>query len=135
MKYYLMNNGAQQSGPFELNELLGNGLTPQSYVWNETMSNWLPAMQVPEVAAMLNTQHTAVPFHASKQCKRSGFYRCIGNLLQEICQIYRARTPLRILVVLSVVLYLDLVHLWFGSNCVIHTIHFRHLSSASRHRT
>ena len=29
-----MNNGSQQSGPFELNELLGNGLTPQSYVWN-----------------------------------------------------------------------------------------------------
>ena len=55
MKYYLMNNGSQQSGPFELNDLLGNGLTPQSYVWNETMSNWLPAMQVPEVAAMLNT--------------------------------------------------------------------------------
>lgn len=55
MKYFLVNNG-QQSGPFELGELLAAGLTPQSYVWNETMPNWLPAMQVPEVAALLNTQ-------------------------------------------------------------------------------
>ena len=67
MKYYLMNNGSQQSGPFELNELLGNGLTPQSYVWNETMSNWLPAMQVPEVAAMLNT-HMGIKTKWAKGC-------------------------------------------------------------------
>ena len=68
MKYYLMNNGSQQSGPFELNELLGNGLTPQSYVWNETMSNWLPAMQVPEVAAMLNTQQSpSMPVNNAKE--------------------------------------------------------------------
>lgn len=68
MKYFLINNGAQQSGPFELNELLGNGLTPQSYVWNETMSNWLPAMQVPEVAAMLNTQQfPPIPVNNAKK--------------------------------------------------------------------
>lgn len=71
MKYFLMNNGAQQSGPLELNELLGNGLTPQSYVWNETMSNWLPAMQVPEVAAMLNTQQ--FPPMSVNNAKEVGF--------------------------------------------------------------
>ncbi len=62
MKYFLKNNGEQQNGPFELGELLANGLTPQSYVWNETMQNWFPAMQVPEVAALLNTQqHPPMP--------------------------------------------------------------------------
>lgn len=71
MKYFLMNNGARQSGPLELNELLGNGLTPQSYVWNETMSNWLPAMQVPEVAAMLNTQQ--FPPMSVNNAKEVGF--------------------------------------------------------------
>ncbi|MDO4511283.1 MAG: DUF805 domain-containing protein [Bacteroidales bacterium] len=55
MKYYITVNG-QQRGPFELNELLINGLTAQSYVWNETMTNWAPAMQVPEVAALLQPQ-------------------------------------------------------------------------------
>lgn len=60
MKYYLTNNG-QQSGPFELHELLLNGLNAQSYVWNETMTNWAPAMQVPEVAALLQ-QQTQPPY-------------------------------------------------------------------------
>lgn len=60
MKYYLNTNG-QQGGPFELSELLINGLTPQSYVWNETMTNWAPAMQVPEVAALLQQQQPAPP--------------------------------------------------------------------------
>lgn len=55
MKYYLGNYG-QQSGPFELNELIYNGLTPQSLVWCETMTNWANAMQVPEVAALLQPQ-------------------------------------------------------------------------------
>ena len=76
MKYYLMNNGSQQSGPFELNDLLGNGLTPQSYVWNETMSNWLPAMQVPEVAAMLNTQQC--PSMPVNNAKEVGFSDALG---------------------------------------------------------
>ena len=76
MKYYLMNNGAQQSGPFELNDLLGNGLTPQSYVWNETMSNWLPAMHVPEVAAMLNTQQC--PSMPVNNAKEVGFSDALG---------------------------------------------------------
>lgn len=55
MKYYIANNG-QQSGPFELNELLINGLNPQSLVWCETMPNWANAMQVPEVAALFQPQ-------------------------------------------------------------------------------
>lgn len=71
-----MNNGSQQSGPFELNDLLGNGLTPQSYVWNETMSNWLPAMQVPEVAAMLNTQQC--PSMPVNNAKEVGFTDALG---------------------------------------------------------
>ena len=52
MKYYIANNG-RQTGPFELHELLANGLSANSYVWCETMPNWLPATQVPEVAALL----------------------------------------------------------------------------------
>ena len=52
MKYFIVNNG-QQAGPFELHELLANGLNANSYVWCEGMPNWLPATQVPEVAALL----------------------------------------------------------------------------------
>ena len=58
MKYFIVNNG-QQAGPFELHELLANGLNANSYVWCEGMPNWLPATQVPEVAALL--QQTPLP--------------------------------------------------------------------------
>lgn len=61
MKYFLHNSSGQQSGPHELNELLAAGLTPQSYVWNETMPNWMPVMQVPEVAALLQPQQQPMP--------------------------------------------------------------------------
>ena len=53
MKYYVAENGAPV-GPFEINELIARGLTPQTQVWNESMPAWLPAGQVPELAAALN---------------------------------------------------------------------------------
>lgn len=52
MKYYVAENGAPV-GPFEINELIARGLTPQTQVWNESMAAWLPAGQVPELAAVL----------------------------------------------------------------------------------
>lgn len=52
MKYYLAVNG-QSTGPFEPHELLSMGIDSSSKVWNETMPNWLPAKDVPELALML----------------------------------------------------------------------------------
>lgn len=60
MNYFLVNN-EQQSGPFELDELIENGLNENSFVWTESMSDWAPAMQVPEVAALLAQKQTAAP--------------------------------------------------------------------------
>ena len=57
MKYYLAVNG-QPVGPYEPQELLQQGLTANSQVWNETMTGWQPAGQVPELAALL-TQNVA----------------------------------------------------------------------------
>ncbi|MCQ2290646.1 MAG: DUF805 domain-containing protein [Muribaculaceae bacterium] len=58
MKYFLVNN-EQQSGPFELDELIENGLNENSFVWTESMPDWAPAMQVPEVAALLPQKQIA----------------------------------------------------------------------------
>lgn len=46
MKYFLAVNG-QQTGPFEENELLLNGLTPDSLVWFQGAPNWMKASEVP----------------------------------------------------------------------------------------
>lgn len=60
MQYFISNNG-QQAGPFELHDLIANGLNPQSLVWCEGMANWLPATQVPEVAQLLGAQQPTYP--------------------------------------------------------------------------
>ena len=52
MKYYIAENG-QPAGPFEISELLNHGLTVNSQVWCETMENWQPASQVPELMNVL----------------------------------------------------------------------------------
>lgn len=55
MKYYIAQNG-QPVGPFEPNELLQHGLTNDTQVWNESMTGWMPASQVPELTPLLTQQ-------------------------------------------------------------------------------
>ncbi len=55
MKYFIANNGLQ-TGPFELQDLVANGLTPNSLVWCEGMASWQHATSVPEVAQLLMPQ-------------------------------------------------------------------------------
>ena len=56
--------GGQTQGPFDYNMLKEmvrtGGLTAQTLVWKEGI-NWTPAIQVPEVASILNTPQTPPP--------------------------------------------------------------------------
>jgi membrane protease subunit (stomatin/prohibitin family) len=51
-QWFITRDG-QNFGPFAIGELAVNGLTPQSNVWRNGMAGWLPASQVPEMAAIL----------------------------------------------------------------------------------
>jgi len=57
MKYYIAQNG-QPVGPMEATELLQHGLTLNSQVWNESMTDWVLASQVPELVALLGGNTT-----------------------------------------------------------------------------
>lgn len=48
MKYFAMING-EQRGPFALNELIGAGVTPDTYVWCKEMTGWEKAEDVADV--------------------------------------------------------------------------------------
>lgn len=61
MKQYYLVKDNQQLGPFPIEQLLGNGLTPQSLVWCEGMANWTQASQVPELAPLFAPQQPQVP--------------------------------------------------------------------------
>lgn len=60
MKYYIAENG-QPAGPFEMKDLLEHGLNPNSQVWNEKMSGWTRASEVPELMSMLGLQQRVAP--------------------------------------------------------------------------
>lgn len=52
-QYYYVDARNQQAGPYSLNDLVAQGITSSTLVWKQGMSGWVPAAQVPEVAAAL----------------------------------------------------------------------------------
>ncbi|MBR5640031.1 MAG: DUF805 domain-containing protein [Muribaculaceae bacterium] len=59
MSKYFIANGEQSKGPFALNELLNNGLTPDAQIVAEGQNNWIKAADVPEVAALFTSNQTS----------------------------------------------------------------------------
>ncbi|MEL6320739.1 MAG: GYF domain-containing protein, partial [Cyanobacteria bacterium J06626_14] len=53
VQWYISRDG-QNFGPFNASQLPQNGLTPNSFVWRNGMSSWLPASQVPELSYLFN---------------------------------------------------------------------------------
>ena len=71
MKYYIAVNN-QPQGPFEINELAQKGITPDTLLWCEGMSNWLPAKNIAEVnSAIFNSSippiYNALKFNSQQQ--------------------------------------------------------------------
>ena len=62
MKYYIANNG-QPQGPYTIEELIANGITNDTLVWNDTMSGWQQVVTIPEIAdAMTNRNSAGIPY-------------------------------------------------------------------------
>jgi TM2 domain-containing membrane protein YozV len=61
MAQYYIGKDNQQLGPFEINQLLSNGLTPDTLVWCAGMSGWEMAKNVPELAGLFVAQQPQQP--------------------------------------------------------------------------
>lgn len=48
MKYFAMIDG-RQYGPMELDEMVREGVRPDTYVWCKDMADWEPASEVPDI--------------------------------------------------------------------------------------
>lgn len=54
--YYIADNG-QPTGPFTVDQIRDfHTLAHNTLVWNETMTEWTPAGQIPELAEIINQQ-------------------------------------------------------------------------------
>ena len=54
-QYFLIING-EKSGPFTIDQLATQQLTPETPVWTEGMSDWVPAQQVAELSSLFASQ-------------------------------------------------------------------------------
>ena len=66
MEFHLIRNGKQE-GPFSIEELSQQGITPESEVWAPGMDDWMQAGDVPELTAVLQRAE----FEASQQAARA----------------------------------------------------------------
>ena len=66
MEFHLIRNGKQE-GPFTVEELGRQGITPESEVWAPGMADWQQAGDVPELTAVLQRAE----FEASQQAARA----------------------------------------------------------------
>ena len=58
MQYYIFSNGVQL-GPYSKEELTIQGLTPDSIVWREGLSEWVKASSLPDLADILRENAAA----------------------------------------------------------------------------
>ena len=56
MANYYLSNGSERQGPNPEEELLRNGMTPDSLVWCKGMTGWTRAGEVPELAGYFVAQ-------------------------------------------------------------------------------
>lgn len=66
MDYYLADAAGRQIGPLPREQLMANGLRPESMVWTAGMGQWQPASAVADLAPLF-TASTAPPFVAPPQ--------------------------------------------------------------------
>lgn len=67
-QFFIIENG-QQAGPFPKAALYNRGLTPQTLVWHQGLSEWTPAGNVAALADVFNPQpaSTQVPPNSNYQ--------------------------------------------------------------------
>ena len=53
MEFFIIDHNGQQAGPFSFDQLVQKGISPETLVWKQGMSDWTPAWKVEELKAVL----------------------------------------------------------------------------------
>lgn len=75
MAQYYIGRDNQQLGPFEVHQLLANGLTPDSLVWCNGMAGWQMAKDVPELSGLFVAQQPQYQQLQYEQTQYGGGYQ------------------------------------------------------------
>lgn len=53
MEFFIIDHNGQQAGPFNFDQLVQKGISPETLVWKQGMADWTPAWKVEELKAVL----------------------------------------------------------------------------------
>ncbi|WP_298889334.1 CD225/dispanin family protein [uncultured Porphyromonas sp.] len=65
MKQYYIIRNEQQAGPYTLDELAAMGITPDTIVWTEDMTDWAPAREVSELNSLFTRSAQTPPSYSA----------------------------------------------------------------------
>lgn len=53
MEFFIIDRNGQQAGPFNFDQLVQKGISPETLVWKQGMADWTPAWKVEDLKAVL----------------------------------------------------------------------------------
>ena len=53
MEFFIIDHNGQQAGPFNFDQLVQKGISPETLVWKQGMADWTPAWKVEDLKAVL----------------------------------------------------------------------------------
>ena len=53
MEFFIIDHNGQQAGPFSFDQLVQKGISPETLVWKQGMTDWTPAWKVEDLRAVL----------------------------------------------------------------------------------
>lgn len=53
MEFFIIDHNGQQAGPFSFDQLVQKGISPETLVWKQGMTDWAPAWKVEDLKAVL----------------------------------------------------------------------------------
>lgn len=65
-KYYYIDSNGTHQGPIDADKLISNGVTAETSIWTEGMTDWMPARKVPELNEYFPSS-TPPPFTSQTQ--------------------------------------------------------------------
>ena len=67
MEFFIIDHNGQQAGPFSFDQLVQKGISPETLVWKQGMTDWTPAWKVEDLRAVLE----AVEANQNNQSNRN----------------------------------------------------------------
>jgi uncharacterized membrane protein YhaH (DUF805 family) len=61
MKEYYYAEMGEAKGPYSIDELRENGIKPETFIWKEGMSDWLPAKELKDIAILFRPTPPPIP--------------------------------------------------------------------------